>query len=72
MKVFSIFKNISKAKKYKLEKMNMTNMVDKGLISFIDILKTLNMSIHKKVMETIAKWTKESKWLVSEKVTLII
>lgn len=52
MKVFSIFKNISKAKKYKLEKMNMTNMVDKGLISFIDILKTLNMNIHKKVMET--------------------
>lgn len=32
MRVFFVFKYISKAKRYKLKKMTMTNIVEKGLI----------------------------------------
>lgn len=52
MKVFSVFKNISKAKRYKLEKMSMTNMVEKGLIYLIYIFKTLNLKVRKKQIKT--------------------
>lgn len=37
VRVFFVFKYIRKAKRYKLEKMSMTNIVEKGLIYLIYI-----------------------------------
>ena len=41
MRVFFVFKYINKAKRYKLEKMSMTNIVEKGLIYLIYIFKLI-------------------------------
>lgn len=47
MKVFSVFKQSVKPKDTKiLEKVNMTNMIDKGLMSLIHTFKSFNLKIH--------------------------
>lgn len=45
--------------------MNMTNMVDKGLISLIHIFKSFNLNIHKRHENPIPEWVNDSKSLAS-------
>lgn len=76
MKVFSLFKNISKAQRYKMEKNEYDKYGRQGANCFsthfifsilifyflIHILKTLNLNIYNKANEkSIAEWTKDSK-----------